>query len=37
MIFPSQIHKLKSALDEPVRVLCFSFPAFDPKDMYLVD
>lgn len=36
-IFPYQIHQLKSASTEPVRVLCFSFPAFDPKDMYLMD
>lgn len=36
-IFPGQIHQLKSASDEPVRVLCFNFPAFNPKDMYLVD
>lgn len=36
-VFPGQTHQLKSALDEPVRVLCFNFPAFDPKDMYLVD
>lgn len=35
-IFPGQIHQLKSALDQLVRVLCFSFPAFDPKDMYFV-
>lgn len=36
-IFPGQIHQLKTAIGEPVRVLCFSFPAFDPKDMCLVD
>lgn len=37
VISPYQIHQLKSALNESIRVLCFSFPAFDPKDMVLVD
>ncbi len=37
VIYPYQIHQLKSALEDPTRVLCFSFPAFDPKDMVLVD
>jgi len=36
-IFPNQVHHLKSAGREPVRVLCFSFPAFDPSDMYCLD
>lgn len=37
MIHPQSIHRLKSATNEPVRVLCFSFPSFDPQDMYIVD
>ncbi len=35
-IFPKQVHQLKSALDSPVRVLCFNFPAFTPEDMHVV-
>ena len=27
-------HLLKSAGDDPVRLLCVNFPAFDPSDMY---
>lgn len=37
VISPNQVHQLRSAHQEPVRVLCFSFPAFDPADMYRVD
>lgn len=36
VIMPSKIHQLKSALSEPVRVLCVNFPAFDPVDMHYV-
>ncbi len=36
-ISPNQIHQLRAADKEPMRVLCFSFPAFDPTDMYCVD
>jgi len=36
-IRPGQIHQLKSAGKDGVRVLCFSFPAFDPSDFYPVD
>lgn len=35
-ICPGQIHKLKSLGIDPVRVVCFSFPAFTPQDMFLV-
>ena len=31
-IAPGMVHQLKSANENPVRVLCFSFPAFDPSD-----
>ncbi len=34
---PKIVHKLKSANDQPVRVLCFSFPAFDMSDKYCVE
>jgi mannose-6-phosphate isomerase-like protein (cupin superfamily) len=37
VIDPFKIHELKSGLQDPTRVLCFNFPAFDPKDMVLVD
>ncbi len=30
------VHHLMSANSDPVRVLCFNFPAFDPTDMYPV-
>jgi len=36
MITPEKIHQLKSASAIPVRVLCFSFPAFSASDMYFV-
>lgn len=36
-ILPGSIHKLKSANDYPVRVLCFNFPAFDPTDIIAVE
>ena len=36
-IHPGDVHKLKSAKDDPVRVLCVSFPAFDPGDLYLAE
>ncbi|MCB1107746.1 MAG: cupin domain-containing protein [Chlamydiia bacterium] len=35
-VFPHQIHQPKSASDTPARVLCFNFPAFDPKDMHII-
>jgi mannose-6-phosphate isomerase-like protein (cupin superfamily) len=34
---PGMVHQLKSANEHPVRVLCFSFPAFDPSDKNYVD
>jgi mannose-6-phosphate isomerase-like protein (cupin superfamily) len=34
-VVPGTIHKLKSANENPVRVLCLNFPAFDPNDMNL--
>ena len=34
---PGMVHQLKSANARPVRVLCFSFPAFDPTDKHYVD
>ncbi len=37
IINPGTVHQLKSAGKESVRVLCFSFPAFDPADMHSVD
>jgi mannose-6-phosphate isomerase-like protein (cupin superfamily) len=36
-VFPGSVHKLKSARLESVRVLCVSFPAFDPQDMHCVE
>lgn len=37
VIHPGRVHRLKSAKSYPVRILCFNFPAFDPKDHYLVE
>jgi len=37
VLYPNSIHHLKSAKKHPVRVLCFSFPAFDPADMHCID
>jgi mannose-6-phosphate isomerase-like protein (cupin superfamily) len=37
MISPGKMHKLKSAGKNPVRVLCFNFPAFSPEDMHCVE
>jgi mannose-6-phosphate isomerase-like protein (cupin superfamily) len=34
---PGMVHQLKSANAHPVRVLCFSYPAFDPSDKNYVD
>ncbi len=34
---PGMVHQLKSANENPVRVLCFSFPAFDPSDKHYVN
>lgn len=36
-ITPGMIHQLKSANENPVRVLCFSFPAFNPSDKHYVE
>ncbi len=36
-IHPGSVHQLKSANHENVRVLCFSFPAFDQEDFYPQD
>lgn len=36
-IKPGQVHKLTSAAQGAVRVLCLSFPAFSPQDMFLVE
>ncbi len=33
LIEPGTVHKLRSSGNSLVRVLCFSFPAFDPLDM----
>ncbi len=35
-VLPNQIHHLKSANREAVRVLCLSFPPFSPSDLYTV-
>ena len=35
-ISPNQVHQLKSSGKRAARVLCFSFPAFNPADMYRV-
>lgn len=35
-VIPEMIHQLKSASKEPVRVLCFNFPAFNPADHWPV-
>ncbi|MDE3046425.1 MAG: cupin domain-containing protein [Verrucomicrobiota bacterium] len=34
---PNHTHQLKSVGKESTRVLCFSFPAFTPSDMYCID
>jgi quercetin dioxygenase-like cupin family protein len=34
-IMPGSVHRLKSAANQPVRVLCFNFPAFTLADMRL--
>lgn len=34
VIYPTTVHQLRSAGHQPVRVLCFNFPAFDPLDMH---
>ncbi|MDR3624094.1 MAG: cupin domain-containing protein [Chlamydiales bacterium] len=34
VIYPDHVHQLKSASDEPVRVLCFSFPAYELTQVY---
>jgi len=36
-ILPGKIHKLQSAGVVAVRVLCISFPAFNPSDMYIAE
>ncbi len=36
-IAPGRIHQLRSASKNPVRVLCASFPAFNPADMHCVE
>jgi quercetin dioxygenase-like cupin family protein len=36
IIKPGEIHHLKSAHKNPVRVLCFNFPAFDLADMHRI-
>ncbi len=36
-IHPGNVHKLRSRYKDPVRVLCFSFPAFDPSDMVCLE
>lgn len=36
-ILPEDVHQLRSEDHNPVRVLCFNFPSFDPTDMYLLD
>lgn len=36
VISPNSVHYLRSATNNPVRVLCFNFPAFDPADMYCI-
>ncbi|MBM3184066.1 MAG: cupin domain-containing protein [Chlamydiae bacterium] len=36
-IHPRTVHQLKSARKEPVRVLCFNFPAFSLHDFYPID
>jgi quercetin dioxygenase-like cupin family protein len=36
LVEPKKIHRLKSASTNSVRVLCFSFPAFNPADMHCI-
>jgi mannose-6-phosphate isomerase-like protein (cupin superfamily) len=33
---PERVHRLRSVGDQPVRVLCFNFPAFDPADLHIL-
>lgn len=35
-IYPGMVHRLTSASKEPVHVLCFNFPSFDPNDHHLI-
>lgn len=36
VITPFQVHRLKSASSDSVRLLCVNFPAFNPDDMFPV-
>jgi mannose-6-phosphate isomerase-like protein (cupin superfamily) len=36
-LYPGMVHQLKTASEKLLRVLCFSFPAFDPADMHLIE
>ncbi len=36
VLSPGMVHQLTSATKDPVQVLCFNFPAFDPADFRLI-